>query len=170
LRRRRVRGLHPDTPDHNRDADDDGYTNLEEYLNQSDPGEPDAGQAAVSAKPNHAAKPEHIFSRCSQIVFGCYTEDLDRFRSFAERAKDLGATHITITAEDLPIAYEVLGTDPARGRPAARMWLWVIRRRSQKAGRRWTRERFQRLLYRWIPRPRLVHPYPNVRFDAKYSR
>ncbi len=51
-----------------------------------------------------------------------------------------------------------------------RLWLWVIRRRSQKARCRWTWERFYRLQQQWLPRPRLVHPYPSVRFDAKYSR
>ena len=51
-----------------------------------------------------------------------------------------------------------------------RLWLWVIRRRSQKARLRWTWERFYRLQRHHVPRPRLVHPYPNVRFDAKYSR
>ena len=50
------------------------------------------------------------------------------------------------------------------------LWLWVIRRRSQKARTRWTWERFLRLQSRWLPRPRLAHPYPSVRFDAKYSR
>ena len=45
---------------------------------------------------------KHPFSHCRQIIFGCYTEDLAQFRSFAERAKALRATHITITAEDLP--------------------------------------------------------------------
>ena len=52
----------------------------------------------------------------------------------------------------------------------SRLWLWGIRRCTQKARRRWTWERFYRLQRRWLPRPRLVHPYPNVRFDAKYSR
>lgn len=52
----------------------------------------------------------------------------------------------------------------------SRMWLWVIRRRSQKAKGRWTWERFQRLQDQWLPRPRLVHPYPRVRFDARHSR
>lgn len=51
-----------------------------------------------------------------------------------------------------------------------RLWLRVIRRRSHKAKDRWTWERFYRLQRRWLPRPRLVHPYPSVRFDAKYSR
>ena len=50
-----------------------------------------------------------------------------------------------------------------------RMWLWAIRRCSQKAETRWTWERFYRLQNRWLPRPRLVHPFPSVRFDAKYA-
>jgi len=52
----------------------------------------------------------------------------------------------------------------------SRLWHWTIRRRSQKARRRWTWERFYRLQRHWLPRPRLVHPYPSVRFDAKYLR
>lgn len=51
-----------------------------------------------------------------------------------------------------------------------RLWHWVIRRCSHKAKRRWTWERFYRLQQQWLPRPRLVHPYPGTRFDAKYSR
>jgi group II intron reverse transcriptase/maturase len=50
-----------------------------------------------------------------------------------------------------------------------RIWLWAIRRRSQKARIHWTWERFCRMQSRWVPRPRLVHPYPGVRFDAKYA-
>jgi RNA-directed DNA polymerase len=52
----------------------------------------------------------------------------------------------------------------------SRLWLWVIRRRSQKARCRWTWERFNRLQQQWLPRPRVAHPYPCIRFDAKYSR
>jgi len=51
-----------------------------------------------------------------------------------------------------------------------RYWIWVIRRRSQKARRRWTWERFYRLQRWWLPRPRLIHTYPSVRFDVKHSR
>ena len=51
-----------------------------------------------------------------------------------------------------------------------RMWRRVIRRRSQKARQRWTWERYYRIQAQWLPRPRLVHPYPRIRFDAKYSR
>jgi RNA-directed DNA polymerase len=52
----------------------------------------------------------------------------------------------------------------------SRLWRWAILRRSNKAKNRWTWERFYRLQRQWLPRPRLVHPYPSVRFDAKYSR
>lgn len=62
----------------------------------------------------------HPFRHCRQVVFGCYMEDLAQFRSFAERAKALGATHITITAEDLPINYPEL-SPPGDPYPA-----WVI--------------------------------------------
>jgi RNA-directed DNA polymerase len=51
----------------------------------------------------------------------------------------------------------------------SRMWLWAIRRSSQKAKERWTWGRFYRLQNRWLPRPRLVHPFPSIRFDAKYA-
>ena len=51
-----------------------------------------------------------------------------------------------------------------------RMWLRTIRRRSHKAKARWTWERFYRLQQNWLPRPRVIHPYPNQRFDARYSR
>lgn len=51
-----------------------------------------------------------------------------------------------------------------------RMWMRAIRRRSHKAQVRWTWERFYRLQQNWLPRPRVSHPYPDQRFDAKYSR
>jgi hypothetical protein len=39
------------------------------------------------------------------IVFGCYTSNLNDFEKFAVQAKEAGATHIQINAEDLPLAY-----------------------------------------------------------------
>jgi len=47
-----------------------------------------------------------------------------------------------------------------------RLWLQVLRRRSQR-GRRWTWERMHRLARRHLPRPRILHPYPNERFRAR---
>lgn len=40
-----------------------------------------------------------------QVVFGCYTTDLDNFEEFVIESKESGATHVQINAEDLPLAY-----------------------------------------------------------------
>lgn len=45
----------------------------------------------------------------------------------------------------------------------SRAWLWALRRRSQKA-RRLTWARLSGLIARWLPKARVLHPYPNVRF------
>lgn len=47
-----------------------------------------------------------------------------------------------------------------------RLWLRVIRRRSQR-GRCWTWERMHRLVRKHLPRPRILHPYPEQRFRAR---
>ena len=44
----------------------------------------------------------------------------------------------------------------------ARLWLHVLRRRSQK-GRVWTWQRARRLIGQWLPKPRILQPYPNER-------
>jgi group II intron reverse transcriptase/maturase len=49
-----------------------------------------------------------------------------------------------------------------------RYWRHVLRRRSQRG--RLTSERMARLYDRWLPQPRLLHPYPSVRFDAIHPR
>jgi RNA-directed DNA polymerase len=49
-----------------------------------------------------------------------------------------------------------------------RLWLKVLRRRSQKANLTW--ERMTRLAGIWLPRPRVTHPYPKQRFDVRHSR
>jgi group II intron reverse transcriptase/maturase len=49
----------------------------------------------------------------------------------------------------------------------ARLWLGVIRRRSQRGRNRWTWARMQRFAKRHLPRPRIVHPYPDQRFHAR---
>lgn len=50
-----------------------------------------------------------------------------------------------------------------------KVWLQTLRRRSQK-GQNLTWERYNSIKDRLIPKVRLVHPFPNVRFDAKHSR
>ena len=51
----------------------------------------------------------------------------------------------------------------------ARLWLHVMRRRSQK-GRKWTWERFERLIHRWLPKPKILHPYPDERLIVSHPR
>ena len=46
-----------------------------------------------------------------------------------------------------------------------RHWLKTLRRRSQKNRTTW--QRMRRIETRWLPRARVMHPYPNVRFDAR---
>jgi len=51
----------------------------------------------------------------------------------------------------------------------ARLWLRVVRRRSQK-GRCWTWERMTRLIQRWLPKAHILHPYPNERLIVNHPR
>jgi len=46
-----------------------------------------------------------------------------------------------------------------------RSWLHALRRRSQRSRMTW--ERMHRLAERWIPAPRVLHPYPWDRFDVR---
>jgi group II intron reverse transcriptase/maturase len=51
-----------------------------------------------------------------------------------------------------------------------RMWQNFICRRSQKGKQRWTWKRFETLRAWLLPRLRTVHPFPDKRFNVKYSR
>ena len=53
-------------------------------------------------------------------------------------------------------------------REVSRLWLRVLRRRSQRNRMTW--KRFVKLITLYLPTPRILHPYPEVRFDAKHSR
>jgi group II intron reverse transcriptase/maturase len=46
-----------------------------------------------------------------------------------------------------------------------RLWRQTLRRRGQKQRLTW--EKLDRIFTRWIPVPRVLHPYPSVRFDAR---
>ena len=50
------------------------------------------------------------------------------------------------------------------------VWLWLrsLRRRSQKDGSLW--ERMAKLADDYLPKPRILHPWPNARFAAKHPR
>ena len=47
-----------------------------------------------------------------------------------------------------------------------RTWLWTLRRRSQKG--RMGQERFLVYADQFVPKPRIVHPYPEMRFAANH--
>jgi len=47
-----------------------------------------------------------------------------------------------------------------------RLWRGVLVRRSQRARMRW--ERLNPVLDRWVPIPRVLHPYPDARFAATH--
>jgi group II intron reverse transcriptase/maturase len=48
------------------------------------------------------------------------------------------------------------------------LWRRTLQRRSQKD---WTtRERIKRLADDWLPKPRILHPWPEARFAVRYSR
>jgi RNA-directed DNA polymerase len=46
-----------------------------------------------------------------------------------------------------------------------RHWHKALRRRSQRARMNWARMR--RIIERWLPLPRVAHPWPQVRFDVR---
>jgi group II intron reverse transcriptase/maturase len=48
-------------------------------------------------------------------------------------------------------------------------WLRILRRRSQR-GRRLTWAKFSKLSKRWLPTPKILHPYPQVRFSSQHPR
>ena len=48
---------------------------------------------------------------------------------------------------------------------ATRHWFKALRRRSQKTSLTW--ERMDRLANRWLPPARVLHPYPEQRFDVR---
>lgn len=50
------------------------------------------------------------------------------------------------------------------------IWQWrrALRRRSQRSQMTWAR--YLKLVACWIPSAQILHPYPNVRFDAKHPR
>ena len=49
-----------------------------------------------------------------------------------------------------------------------RHWRRTLRRRSQKTRINW--ERMNRIRTRWLPRARVMHPFPEVRFAARHPR
>jgi len=48
------------------------------------------------------------------------------------------------------------------------LWRRALQRRSQKDDTTW--DRIAHLAEEWLPKPRILHPWPNVRFAVKYPR
>ena len=65
----------------------------------------------------------------------------------------------------VPTNYAALGAFRAH---VLRLWLRTLRRRSQKAGLLW--EAMQRIGDQWLPKPRILHPWPEARFAVKHPR
>jgi group II intron reverse transcriptase/maturase len=65
----------------------------------------------------------------------------------------------------VPTNYAALGNFRAQV-----VWLWLrsLRRRSQKDGTLW--ERIAKLAEDYLPKPRILHPWPNARFAARHPR
>jgi len=50
-----------------------------------------------------------------------------------------------------------------------KMWLRMLQRRSQR-GRRFTWAHFANVCQDWLPKPKILHPYPSVRFASQHPR
>jgi len=48
------------------------------------------------------------------------------------------------------------------------LWRRALKRRSQKDGMTW--DRITKLVDAWLPKPRILHPWPDKRFAVKHSR
>ena len=69
-------------------------------------------------------------------------------------------------------AYHAVPTNSAAlsefRRVVAWHWLRALRRRGQRDKSTWAS--INRLLDRWVPRPRILHPWPNARFAVRHPR
>jgi RNA-directed DNA polymerase len=65
----------------------------------------------------------------------------------------------------VPTNYAALGAFRYR---VIHLWLRTLRRRSQKAGLVW--ERMAKIADDWLPRPKILHPWPNQRFAVRHPR
>jgi RNA-directed DNA polymerase len=105
-----------------------------------------------------------------------------RMRGTLRRIKDDLAKrrHLSISAQGrwlhrVVMGYRAYYAVPGNGKAVqafraevTRHWHRALRRRSQRDRLTWTR--MGRITKRWLPSVTIAHPYPNVRFDAKYPR
>jgi len=50
-----------------------------------------------------------------------------------------------------------------------KLWLRQLRRRSQRGRAAWPWSRMKRLVARYLPQPKILHPYPNDRYRARLA-
>ena len=50
-----------------------------------------------------------------------------------------------------------------------KLWLRQLRRRSQRGRAAWPWARMNRLVQRYLPKPKILHPYPRDRFRARLA-
>jgi hypothetical protein len=65
----------------------------------------------------------------------------------------------------VPTNFNALG--PFR-RCVTALWKQSLQRRSQRAELTW--ERMRKLADDWLPKPQILHPWPNIRFSVKHPR
>jgi RNA-directed DNA polymerase len=65
----------------------------------------------------------------------------------------------------VPTNFATLGTFRRR---VTKLWKRSLQRRSQRADLTWVR--MERLAADWLPKPKILHPWPHVRFAVRHSR
>ena len=87
----------------------------------------------------------------------------NRHRSVAEQGRRLAAI-VTGTVNYFGVPSNGYALHAFRTE-VCKAWMWALRRRSQK-GRNFNWARFTRLVARWIPSVKIVHPYPSERLHV----
>jgi len=96
---------------------------------------------------------KRLRAKCAAIKVELRRRLHDRLSQVGEWLQKVLQGHYAYYA--VPLNYRALS---AIRRQVERMWFRIIRRRSQR--KKWTWERMRRLSARWLPIPRILHPYP----------
>jgi RNA-directed DNA polymerase len=115
---------------------------------------PEIGNAAATRKPETFA-----FLGFTHI---CATDRHGRFQLKRVTSKNARVLQGHYNYHAVPDNSEALHGFRRR---VIRLWLQALRRRSQKDCLTW--KRMFDLKARWLPEPRILHPWPGVRFDAR---
>jgi group II intron reverse transcriptase/maturase len=147
--------------------------------------------AAVNRRDRGLGKPEpfdflgftHICGRSRKGWFQLRRQSRrDRMRAKLREIKDALRVHWHAAIDEqgswlrhVMTGYFAYHAVPTNGPSLAQFrwavaWLWrrALRRRSQRDKTDWNA--IHRLVDRWLPRPRILHPWPNQRFAVKHPR